>query len=96
MRRWFLVTYDVSDAKRLRKVFKAMNDYGDHLQFSVFLCELNAVERLRMEARVRKEINEKVDQVIIVDLGLSNRQIEDLDFYSLGRPLLYHPRAKIA
>jgi CRISPR-associated protein Cas2 len=96
VRRWYLTTYDISDDKRLRKVFKAMNDYGDHMQFSVFLCELSDVERIRMEARVKKVMNEKEDQVIIVDLGPSNRQVDPEDFYALGRPLMFKPRAMIA
>ena len=38
MRQSYLVCYDISDDKRLRKVFKTMRGYGDHLQYSVFEC----------------------------------------------------------
>ena len=31
MRNTFLVTYDIRDDKRLRKVFRTMRDFGDHL-----------------------------------------------------------------
>lgn len=96
MRRCFLVTYDISDARRLRQVFKVMNDYGDHLQFSVFLCQLNPVECLRMEARLKKAMNEKDDQVLLVDLGPSRRDTEMSDFVAWGRPLTCQSRAKIA
>ena len=34
MRSSYLVCYDISDDKRLRKVFKLMRGFGDHLQFS--------------------------------------------------------------
>ncbi|HUT57607.1 MAG TPA: CRISPR-associated endonuclease Cas2, partial [Phycisphaerae bacterium] len=40
MRRRYLVTYDISDDKRRDLVFKTLRDRGDHVQFSVFLCEL--------------------------------------------------------
>ena len=32
MRMSYLVCYDISDEKRLRKVFKAMRGYGDHIR----------------------------------------------------------------
>ena len=40
MRISYLICYDISDDKRLRKVFKAMRNFGDHLQYSVFECQL--------------------------------------------------------
>ncbi|HSQ42045.1 MAG TPA: CRISPR-associated endonuclease Cas2 [Fibrobacteraceae bacterium] len=96
MRRRYLVTYDIADDKRLKKVFKAMKDYGDHLQFSVFLCDLNDVERIRMESSVKSIMNEKDDQVLIVDLGQATQQVDEDAFYAIGRPLVFQPRAKIA
>ncbi len=32
MRQTYIVSYDVCHPKRLRKVFKLMRGYGDHLQ----------------------------------------------------------------
>ncbi len=96
MRRSYLVTYDITNDKRLKKIFKEMKDYGEHLQYSVFLCELNEVERIRMESGVKSIMNEKDDQVIILDLGLSQSSLMDSKIYSLGRPLVFQPRAKIA
>jgi Uncharacterized protein predicted to be involved in DNA repair len=34
--RLFIVTYDISDAKRWRRVFKVMHGYGEWLQLSVW------------------------------------------------------------
>ncbi|MCK9183548.1 MAG: CRISPR-associated endonuclease Cas2 [Fibrobacteraceae bacterium] len=90
-----MVTYDITDEKRLKKVFKVMKDYGDHLQFSVFLCDLNEIEKIRMESAIRSFMNEKSDQVLIVDLGIASRQVDEESFYALGRPLAFQPRAKI-
>ncbi len=38
----YLVTYDITDPKRLHAVYKVMRGFGDHLQLSVFRCELTA------------------------------------------------------
>ena len=43
MRSTYLVCYDISDDKRLRKVFQAMRNFGDHLQYSVFECQFTEV-----------------------------------------------------
>ena len=41
MRTTYLVCYDICDDKRLKKVFKVMRNYGDHLQYSVFECPVD-------------------------------------------------------
>jgi CRISPR-associated endonuclease Cas2 len=40
MRNTFLVTYDICEERRLAKVHKIMRGFGDHLQYSVFECQL--------------------------------------------------------
>jgi len=69
MRQTYIVTYDVSDPKRLRKVFKALKGYGDHLQLSVFRCELNHRELVELRARLGGIIHHDQDQVLFVDVG---------------------------
>lgn len=69
MRRRYLITYDISDDKRRDRVFKTLRDRGDHVQFSVFLCELNARERALLKGELRQYVNQKDDQVLILDLG---------------------------
>lgn len=96
MRRRYLVTYDISDDKRLQRTFKALKDYGEHLQYSVFICDLNSVERIRMEVALKEIINEKSDQVLIVDLGLTRPTLEESNFYVLGRSIAIQPRVLIA
>ncbi|MDD4792699.1 MAG: CRISPR-associated endonuclease Cas2, partial [Firmicutes bacterium] len=41
MRRRFIVCYDISDPKRLRKMYRTMRGFGDPLQKSVFTCDLS-------------------------------------------------------
>ncbi|MGH7718443.1 MAG: CRISPR-associated endonuclease Cas2 [Gemmatimonadaceae bacterium] len=69
MRHRYLVTYDVSDAKRLRRVFKKLMGFGEPLQYSVFQCDLSDVERLKLREAVSNIINHAEDRVLIVDLG---------------------------
>lgn len=69
MRKMYLVTYDIRDDKRLRKVFRTMRNWGDHLQYSVFECQLNQVELLQLKAKLSEIINHAHDQVLFVDLG---------------------------
>jgi CRISPR-associated protein Cas2 len=69
MRTTYLVCYDIADDKRLRKVFKTCVNFGDHLQFSVFECDLNPSEKIELETTLSEIINHDEDQVIFVGLG---------------------------
>lgn len=69
MRTTYIVTYDVADAKRLRRVFKTCRNFGDHLQFSVFECDLNPTELANLESELNEVINSREDQVLIISLG---------------------------
>lgn len=71
MRTTYLVCYDIADDKRLRKVFRICGNFGDHLQYSVFECDLNAVEKLELEAELGDVIEQDEDQVLFVALGPS-------------------------
>lgn len=84
-RRDTLVTYDISDPKRLRKVFKRMNGFGDPIQLSVFRCELSAIERQLMVEALRGIIHERDDQVLIVDLGPAKARQRKKRIAVLGR-----------
>jgi CRISPR-associated protein Cas2 len=69
MRTTYLVCYDICDDKRLRKVFKTCRNYGDHLQYSVFECDLNESEIVKLERELSEIINDAEDQVLFVALG---------------------------
>jgi CRISPR-associated protein Cas2 len=69
MRRCYLVCYDIRNDKRLRRVHKLMKAYGEGWQYSVFYCTLKAIDRVRLENALREVMNQKEDQVLIVDLG---------------------------
>lgn len=80
-RKRYLVAYDIRDDHRLRAVHKTMKSYGDPLQYSVFLCDLDPSERVHMKADLRAVMNERVDSLAIVDLGAPDgRGLECFDF----------------
>ena len=69
MRKSYLVCYDISNDKRLRKVFQIMRAYGDHLQYSVFECQLRPIDLVELKMKLSVEIHHDEDQVLFVDLG---------------------------
>lgn len=69
MRQTYIVSYDISDPKRLRLVFRTMRGYGDHLQLSVFRCELNHRELVELRTKLDATIKHDEDQVLFVDVG---------------------------
>ena len=69
MRNRFIVTYDVSDPKRLHKTAKKLEGFGDRLQYSVFACDLSKKEAVLLKAALMEIINEKEDRVLIIDIG---------------------------
>ncbi len=85
MRTTYLVSYDIANQKRLRRVFKACKNYGSHLQFSVFECDLSPGERSKFEMELKEIINQKEDQVLFVGLGPSEGRGERV-ITALGQP----------
>ncbi|HZO66684.1 MAG TPA: CRISPR-associated endonuclease Cas2 [Kribbellaceae bacterium] len=68
-RRRFLIAYDISDPYRLRRVCKTMEEYGERLQYSVFICDLSRSELVHARATIEAQMNLSQDSVVIVDLG---------------------------
>lgn len=93
--RSYIVTYDISSPKRWRKVFRTMNGFGEHIQLSVFRCELTPLQHAILKASLDSLIHHHEDQVLVIDLGRSGpRVIEGIEV--LGRPqLMQLPRAKV-
>lgn len=87
-RRRYLVAYDIRHPTRLRQVFKTMKAYGEHLQYSVFLCDLDGTEKPAMLLHLGSLIKHDEDSVAIVDLGeASDRGRLCFEFMGTHRPL---------
>lgn len=69
MRRRYLIAYDVADDKRRTAIFKCLMGNGDHVQFSVFICQLNDVELARLKGSLTESLNARQDQIVILDMG---------------------------
>jgi CRISPR-associated protein Cas2 len=68
-RRRYLVAYDICEPKRLRRICKTMEEYGERLQYSVFICDLSRTELIRARTAVEREMDLTEDSVVIVNLG---------------------------
>lgn len=79
----YIITYDVSDQKRWRKVFKLMKGYGKWLQLSVFQCRLSRRRHAELLATLDEVILRDHDHVLMLDIGLADKV--DLRVISLGK-----------
>ena len=69
-----LITYDVSTEseggiRRLRRVARACKDLGQRVQFSVFECEVDPAQWVKLRARLLKEIDADKDSLRFYQLG---------------------------
>jgi len=69
-----LITYDVnteSEAgkRRLHKVARACQDYGQRVQKSVFECLVDAAQFRQLQARLERIIDKEADSIRYYNLG---------------------------
>lgn len=69
-----LVTYDVSlisdgGPRRLRRVARACQDYGQRVQYSVFEIEVDPGQWTLLRARLEREIDPALDSLRFYFLG---------------------------
>jgi CRISPR-associated protein Cas2 len=76
----WIVAYDISNPKRLRKVATCCEDFGVRKQLSVFLCRLTATDFVRLRSRLYDLVNLEEDQVFCIPL--CGKCLHE----SLGRP----------
>jgi CRISPR-associated protein Cas2 len=85
MRNTYLVCDDIADDFRRARVLKTMKGFGDHLQYSVFECQLNGTDLARCRHALSQVIHHKDDQVLFVNLGPVEGR-GDRVISALGRP----------
>jgi CRISPR-associated protein Cas2 len=78
-----LVSYDVSEAKkgkrRLRRVAKACQDFGQRVQYSVFECIVDPAQWTELRNRLVGEINPEYDSLRFYFLGSNwKRRVEHI------------------
>lgn len=84
-RRRYLVAYDISEPRRLRRVYEEMLGWGTRLQDSVYVCDLTKAELVRMRRRLLDLIDRGADSVAILDLGVPATP-RAVVIETLGRP----------
>lgn len=94
MRNRYIVTYDISDDHRRNNVFRTLRGFGDHIQYSVFRCDLSDSERVRLTAALHPLIEHAFDQILLFDLGpIDGRAANRVD--AIGRRYLAPERTVI-
>jgi CRISPR-associated protein Cas2 len=69
MKTVYIVSYDVADPKRLRLTYKKLCGFGTALQYSVFRCELTALQLHALREGLWSILNFTEDRVMVVNLG---------------------------
>ncbi len=59
-----LVAYDITDARRLRRVAEVCENFGVRVQYSIFECHLDEAGFDALWLALRKEINEAEDRLV--------------------------------
>jgi CRISPR-associated protein Cas2 len=60
---FIVISYDIPDDRRRTKVMKALKDFGQHVQYSVFECDLKRDDYARLRQRLKKLVNPRQDNV---------------------------------
>jgi CRISPR-associated protein Cas2 len=84
----YLVCYDISNPKRLRKVARTCEDFGYRKQLSVFLVRVSATDFVRLRSRLYDIIDLNEDQVLFIPLTESGLQRME----AIGRPTDAHDK----
>jgi CRISPR-associated protein Cas2 len=87
----YLVSYDIADPDRLRKVHNVVKASAVRVQDSVYEALMTDKERILLEDRLKKVINHHEDQVLFLDLGSAEKTVLP-EITTLGLP--YHPQVR--
>lgn len=90
----YIVSYDISDPKRLRRVAKTLESYGTRLQYSVFECPLDGLRLEKLKGDLWGIIHHETDQILFVSLGPASKDAS-LIIEALGQPYTVRSRVTI-
>ncbi|WP_182353197.1 CRISPR-associated endonuclease Cas2 [Flaviflexus huanghaiensis] len=82
--RRYLIAYDIPDDRRRARISKALGSYGERMQFSVFLLDLNPVALVSLTDELEDLMDSAEDALLICDLGASH-DANQRSITSLGR-----------
>jgi CRISPR-associated protein Cas2 len=67
--RLYLVAYDISNARRWRRVQKIVKAICRRGQLSVFVCRATPARIARLEAELARVLHSRDDRLMVLDLG---------------------------
>jgi CRISPR-associated protein Cas2 len=80
-----VVAYDIAHDRRRLRVMKTMKGYGEHVQESIFECDLEPAVYRKLRQDLKKLIKLEEDNVRIYHLcGADVERIEEI---GVGRPV---------
>ncbi len=79
MRNRYFVCYDVRDPQRLVRTYKKMRGYGDPIQYSVFMCNLNGKELIYMKEDLGAILNLAMDRFVIINTGPEETSMKNVE-----------------
>jgi CRISPR-associated protein Cas2 len=67
--KFFIVSYDIADEKRLTDVRNTLKGYGYRLHYSVYRCDIEEKNMVILTGKLEDIINHDEDGIMIIDLG---------------------------
>lgn len=77
-KKWYLLSYDVRDPKRLRRAARAILGRGERVQYSVFRCRLTSVQLEKLLWEMGKFLEDEDSLMVIGLCGNCVRKIEQI------------------
>jgi len=68
-KQFLVVSYDIGDDKRRRKVMKTLEDFGTRVQYSVFECRLLTPQIEKLKKSLRPFVREAQDTIRFYFIG---------------------------
>lgn len=79
-----LICYDIVDDRRRTRLSKVLGEYGDRIQYSVFVVDISPARLLRLKTEAKAVINSSADSILFCDLGKVS-ELSDKRFSYLGQ-----------
>ena len=92
--RRYLVAYDISDDPRRGRVARRLQEFGDRVQYSVFVVDVRPARLVRLRTMLEALIDEQADSVLLCDLG-PVMSVDHRRFEFLGRSAKITPSGPI-
>lgn len=79
-----LIAYDIPHDRRRTRIAKALSQYGDRIQYSVFVVDILPSSLVRLKAELKGLIDNTEDSILFCDLGLRST-LTEAQFSYLGQ-----------